>query len=629
MSGICGVWRKENPEAVASTLESIAAGLSLDGAGRTGTVVAPDAGVGVSARFDGQQVYEGSRVLVACDAELFNEDELWGMAGASPQAREAGTTAALMGALFERFGAGFVEKLRGAFSVILWDRQERQMLAAVDSFGMRRLVYYQDKNVFLVATRIDALVRSGEIEPRVNPRAVANILNFTANLAPETILTTVHRLPPASVLVARNGHTKVERYWEMSYGVDRRPDEDRLSRELESRVEASVALHCKEDSFDRVGAFLSGGTDSSTVAGMMSRMGRGTARAFSIGFQEERFNELEYARLAARSFKLHHHTLRVGPADCYEALPGMVRAFDEPFGNSSAIPTYFCARLAIQNGVRTLLAGDGGDELFGGNEWYRTEQIFDFYQRVPRPVRKLLIEPVLFRLPVENGIVGKARKYVRRSNIPSPERVLSYHFLCAHRPEEVLAPGFLEALGNYSVLETPSRYYAAAPATDHLNRLLYLDIKITLGDSDLPKVTTMCELAGIRPRFPFLDRSVVEFSGRIPAHWKVKGLEKRYLFKRAFRGLLPPEVIAKKKKGFGIPVADWLKTDPRLRELANDTLLSARALERGYFRRDFVTEIMRKHQADSSPYYGDTLWNMLTLELWHREFMDRTAWKTV
>jgi asparagine synthase (glutamine-hydrolysing) len=354
----------------------------------------------------------------------------------------------------------------------------------------------------------------------------------------------------------------------------------------------------------------------------MARMQQSPVKAFSIGFQEQSFNELEYAEIAAKKFGVEHHTYLVGPEDCFNALPRMIASFDEPFGNSSAIPTYFCARLAAQQGVGILLAGDGGDEMFGGNEWYAKDKVFEAYQHVPSALRKGLVEPILAGLPFRNGLVGKARSYVRRSNLPGLERIMSYHFLRAHAPRDVFENDFAAALADYSVMEVPARYYAEAPARDHLNRMLYSDLKIILGDSDLPKVTTMSELAGVQVRFPFLDRSVAEFSGRIPASLKVKGFQKRYLFKRAFRELLPVEIREKKKHGFGIPVSTWLKSDHRLRELAHDALLSACAFQRGYFKREFIEGLFRKHEADDTAYYGDTLWTFLALELWHRQFVD-------
>jgi asparagine synthase (glutamine-hydrolysing) len=237
-------------------------------------------------------------------------------------------------------------------------------------------------------------------------------------------------------------------------------------------------------------------------------------------------------------------------------------------------------------------------------------------------VRKGLVEPALSLIPLRNGLVGTARSYVRRSNLPQPDRFFSYNLLLDNPLGKIFETGFLETLGNYSVLETPSHYYWQGPGKDPLNRLLYLDVKITLGDNDLLKVTRMSELAGIRPRFPLLDRAVAELSGRIPAGLKVKGIEKRYLFKQAFREILPVEVIKKKKHGFGIPVAVWMKSDKRLRELTHDILLSPRTYQRGFIRRSFVEDLFQKHATDTTAFYGDTLWPFLTLELWLRNTVD-------
>ena len=605
MSGICAVWRKDTPARLRETLSAVGHGLALRTAERLTECADGAAGVAVSSLFASQQIFENASVLLACDADL------------NDGANGVDQTAVRLARLYEQHGSGFVEKLRGSFSIVIWDRRERKLVAAVDGFGINRLVYFENEDMLLVASRVDALTRVPGVPADVNPRAIANVLHFGANLAPETIFRGLRRLTPGSILTGCDRGTSVQRYWDMRYGAGGNSDEESLARELEQTVQQSVTANARQDAFSEIGAYLSGGTDSSTVVGMLNRLGRGTPRAFSIGFDEERFNELEYAEIAARKFQAEHHIYRVTADDCFEAIPQIVRYFDEPFANSSAIPTYFCARLAAQHGIKALLSGDGGDELFGGNERYRTDKIFHLYQEVPRPMRKGLIEPALAVLPV-----GIARRYVRRSNLPACERYFSYNFLCAHPPAEVLHPDFVDALGGYSLLETPTRYYDQAPASDHLDRLLYVDVKMTLGDSDLPKVTQMSELAGIQTRFPFLDRAVAEFSGRVPASLKVKGLDKRYLFKRAFRNLLPVEIIRKKKHGFGIPVSVWLKTDKRLREMSLDLLFSTRALGRGYFRRDFVEDLIRKHEADDSTYYGDTVWTFLALELWHRQFVD-------
>lgn len=619
MSGICGVVWKDGAGRAAETLAAMVRALSGEGASEVEKAVADGAGVAVCRRFSSQQLHQTPSSLVVCDAGLVNAAEL---------AEEIGehrgrNTAALIAALYERFGGDFVAKLQGAFSILIWDRREHKLLAAVDHFGVNRLVYYEDARVFLIATRTDALTQTGEFQIQVNPRAVANVLNFSVNPGPEMSVSKVRRIAPGTLLVSTPNGTRLEKYWDMQYGVGQDRDEERLSREMEAVVEASVTSYCKDASFQELGAFLSGGTDSSTIVGMMARLGKGRPKAFSIGFEEEPFNELEYAAIAARKFEAEHYTRLVGADACFDVLPRIVRAFDEPFGNSSAIATYFCARLAAENGMHTLLGGDGGDELFGGNEWYASDRIFGVYQYLPRFLRKGLIEPVLAAIPFENGLPGKARRYIRRSNLPVLERVMSFHFLCAHPPVEVFDAGFLEQLGGYSVLDIPCARFRQAPARDSLDRLLYVDLKTIIAESDLPKVTCVCEAAGIQARFPFLSKQVAEFSGRVPANLKVRGMQKRYLFKRAFRELLPREILQKKKHGFGIPVSDWLKSDKRMREFSRDILLSSRARGRGYFRSGFVDNLIAQHESDHTSYYGDVLWNVFALELWHRQFVDQ------
>lgn len=626
MSGIGAVWRRSASPRLSRTLSCLAASLSFGPEEPVSQCSSEGAGVAAAARFETQQTYQNGRLMVACDADLSNQDDLQKLVEAAERFPEGTQTAGLCGALYERFGVDFVEKLHGAFSLVLWDRQQRQLLAAVDGFGIHRLVYHQDQQGVTVASRITSLSGAIDAKLEINPRSIANVLNFTSNLAPETIFRKVERLVPGTMLVASDREVRIRKFWDMRYGAESESNEAHLSREMESVVERSVADHCKNDEFSSLGAFLSGGTDSSTVVGMMSRLNKGSVKAFSIGFEEQPFNELDYAKLAAKKFQAKHYTHIVGPSDCYEALPRMIQYFDEPFGNSSAIPTYFCARLAAQHGVKAILAGDGGDELFGGNERYATDKIFEVYGRVPRVLRKRLIEPGLAMLPIQGGIPARARGYIRRANLSPMDRYLSYQFLKTHAAAEVFEDDFLEALGTYSITDIPAEHYSKAPAQDHLDRLLYVDMKVTLADNDLPKVTCMCELAGIKARFPFLHRPVAEFSGRVPSRLKVKGLKKRYLFKRAFRNLLPPEIIRKKKHGFGIPVATWMKSDPRMRELSRDVLLSARSHERGYFRRRFIEDLFEKNDRDNtSTYYGDMLWTFLTVELWHRNAVDEKA----
>ena len=618
MSGICAVWAKnDDARGVAGTLGAVNAHLSLTADEGSAQEIVHEAAIGVRGHLDGPQIFRHERVIVGCDADLLNHREL---ASATGHPETLGT-AALLAALYQRHGERFVEQLRGAFSIVLWDAAERRMLAAIDRFGIKRLAWFDNGKILVIASRVDAL-RSAIDGLQINPRAIVNVLNFSANLAPETIFSRVYRLGPGMMLRASTGETRARSYWDMRYGIDDGASERQLSHELEAVVERSVAAHCADEPTGTLGAFLSGGTDSSTVVGMMTRVRRAPVKAFSIGFQDEQFNELEYADIAARTFGSEHRKYLVSAGDCFQSLPDIVRCFDEPFGNSSAIATYFCARLAAAHGVSTLLAGDGGDELFGGNERYATEKIFEIYHAFPQWLRRGVVEPVV-RLTPPRGLARRAHGYIRRANMAGVERMFSFQFLRAYAPGDVFQADFLQSLGEYGVLDIPARHYAGAPARDHLDRLLYVDMKITLADNDLPKVTSVSELAGVRPRFPFLDREVAEFSGRVPPRLKVKGFEKRYLFKQAFRRLLPIEIIRKKKHGFGIPVASWLKSDPAIRELAHDTLLSECADGRGYFRREFIEQLFRQHDESDATYYGDILWTFLMVELWHKQFVDQ------
>ena len=273
-----------------------------------------------------------------------------------------------------------------------------------------------------------------------------------------------------------------------------------------------------------------------------------------------------------------------------------------------------------------MLAGDGGDELFGGNERYQTEKKYGLYDVLPRYVRRGMIEPLAACLP-SFGLTGKVRRYIGRLAKGNPERYFQWLLLQAFPPQTVLDRAVCNSGVPGDLLAIPRAHYKNAPAHSELNRLLYIDIKMTLGDNDLPKVVRAAELAGVNVRFPYLDHPLADFSGRLPVDLKVRGFEKRYLFKKAMAGLLPEAILRKKKHGFGLPIGLWLKQHPLWRGLAEDILLEPRTYQRGYFQRSFVEDLFRKMDGDSSTYYGDLLWLFMMLELWHRHHVESAAEK--
>jgi asparagine synthase (glutamine-hydrolysing) len=557
------------------------------------------------------------RFLVVADLDLTNLPELQALTGLHSDGDS------LIRALYEREGPRFVRRLRGAFALALWDRRKRTLLLAVDRFGFRRLYHTTEQHRTAFASRTGPILGAPEVEKRVDLTTVYSYLNFDFVPAPQSIFTGIRRLPPGHLLVLQNGNGNSEPYWDMTYperSIGKAKGASTLYRLMEEAVADGLrGIHPKE-----VGAFLSGGTDSSTVVGFLTRLTGERVNAFSIGFHEERYDELDYAKLTARHFGAVHHTQIISPEETLELLPRLVEAYDEPFGNNSAIGTFFCAKLARDRGFTTLLAGDGGDEIFGGNERYRTDRIFGLYHWIPAPFRRRLLEPILFNLPNGHGsLIGRAQRYIRRANIRNPQRFFSYEFFVAQEARQLLSPDFLASISTgapYVIIQT---HYDHARATAELNRLLYLDLKLTIGDNDLLKVTRTAELAGVNVRFPLLHPPLVEFTGAWPAHFKVRGLERRFLFKRAFQTFLPPETLAKRKHGFGVPTSVWLKNHPGFRALARDTLLSSRALQRGYFQPGAMEKLFEWHEADATPFYGDLLWTMLMLELWHRRHLDR------
>jgi asparagine synthase (glutamine-hydrolysing) len=370
-----------------------------------------------------------------------------------------------------------------------------------------------------------------------------------------------------------------------------------------------------------VGAFLSGGTDSTTVTGLLTQLRGHPVRTFSIGFSAEGFDEMAYARIAARHFGTQAHEYYVTPRDVAEALPLIAQAYDEPFGNASAVPAYFCARLARESGVGILLAGDGGDEIFGGNARYAKQKIFEHYSVLPAWVRAAF-EPILLNAPGAGLLtpLHKLQSYVRQARIPLPDRLETYNFLHRSPLEAILDPDFLREIDPEHPLELLREVYRRTDSDDPVDCMMHLDLKAVLADSDLRKVSRMCEVAGVEVCFPLLADELVEFSGEVPAALKVKGTRLRFFFKHALRDFLPPEVLSKSKHGFGLPFGLWLASDDNLEELARATL---RRLEsRGIVRPAYIAELWQHHAEFHASYFGVMIWILVQLELWLQHHFD-------
>lgn len=533
---------------------------------------------------------------------------------------------ALLTRLAARGADAFVE-MRGEFALAFWDGRDGTLHLATDRFRVQSLLMSDRPARFLFASRMASLLASPvPLAPTIDPAAIMDVVGASIIATPRTIFREVEKVPPGHHVAVRNGRAVTRPYWDLDFTHADGASPERLGDETRDALEAAVADRLRGDlAGDRFGAFLSGGIDSTTVTGLLTKRRGGPVSTFSIGFGEQGFDELSYARVAAKAFGTRHTEYLVTPRDTAAAMDVVAQAFDEPFANASAIPTYHCARLAREHGVDALYAGDGGDELFAGNERYVTGRVFDRYDLVPAFLRKSLLTPAiraagtLFPIP----LLVKAKKYVQRASLSPAERIVSYGFWNVVPPRRFVDGDLLAAADSYRPYEMLLRHYDEAHAATSLDRQLYLDLKITISDNDVFKVTRACERAGVAVRFPFLDERVVDAAQRVPGSLKMRGGELRTFFKEAYRDLLPAEIRAKKKHGFGLPISLWLRTDPELHAMMRDLVLGPTATARGYFQRSALEDLVRRHAEDPTPYYGTVLWNLMVLEQWHRRVLDR------
>ncbi len=512
--------------------------------------------------------------------------------------------------------------LAGSFAAVIIDEGRSKALLAVDRVGIRPLSYGPGADGQLVfgssaLAVAEAIARSRSAEVRLDPQALFDYMFLHMVPSPATVYPGVHKVPPASCIDWSNGRAREARYWQPEFGSantrsDPRALEEELHALLRTAVERSLAGAAAP------GAFLSGGLDSSTVVGVLAQLVSSPARTFSVGFNTEGYDELPFARLAVARFGARGEEYIVTPADVASALPVIAGAYDEPFGNSSAIPTYFCAQLAQKHGVGRLLAGDGGDEIFAGNPHYTRQALFEHYWRLPAAVRKGFLEKYLPGWLREDAPwpLGKIRSYVQQASIPLPKRMQSWNFMFRESPESIFTPDFLGRIDQEHPVAVMNATWAEVPDAEVLDKLLYYDWKFVLADNDLRKVGRMCELGGVEVRYPMLDTDLLDFSLRIPASLKIQGQNLRHFYKQAMTGFLPDQIINKTKHGFGLPFGVWLKTSPELIHMASDLL--AGLATRGIFRPEFLAGIQTQHRDGHPGYYGYVIWDLLMLEQWLR-----------
>lgn len=599
MNGVCG-WLGGwfDPPAAMDHL------LAMLGRTRTGNVatsdflVTPAAALAASGFAAGCEVFRDGDLLVAIEGRPS------GPAGHAQR----------IAARYRETGEKAAAEIGGAFAVAILDTARRTAILATDRMGMRPMVFALVDDGLVFGGGADAVRRHPRVQAAIDPQAIYEYIYFHVVPSPRTIYAGIRKLPPAHYVVCSGDGVRLVNYWNPGFVDDTTGhNEQALAGELRERLRTAVR---EAEPGCAAGAFLSGGIDSSTVTGLRAELCDTPVRTYTIGFDAAGYDEIGYARIAAKHFRLDSREYYVTRDDVARSIDVVASAYDEPFGNSSALPAYHCARLAQEEGRAVLLAGDGGDELFAGNARYAKQSVFEHYLRIPPWLRKRAIEPLAFGLPPRLRVapVRKLESYVRQALVPLPARLETYNLLHMRPLDEIFERSFLGTIDVESPVRALTDRWREARTTSTLNRMLYLDWKFTLADNDLRKVNRMCEICGVEARYPMLDDALVAFSARVPPSLKLRGMRLRHFYKNAMRGFLPDAILHKSKHGFGLPFGEWMRTTPALLAMAEESL---RALQkRGIVRREFIDRVLEEHRSTHAGFYGEMVWVLMMLERW-------------
>ena len=519
--------------------------------------------------------------------------------------------------LYEDLGVDCVKKLRGMFAIALWDVNRDQLLLARDRLGKKPLYYAESNGSLFFGSEIKTILAvAPELKDEIDQEGILQYFYFGYIPDPFTAFSGIKKLEPGHFLVYKSGQIRTKKYWDvLAYGAATPMSEEECLQEMENKLAEAVRIRLISDV--PLGVLLSGGVDSSVVVALMARASSGPVKTFSIGFRAEQFNEAEYARLVAKRFGTDHHEMVVEP-NLEEALDHLSRMMEEPFGDSSMLPTYYVCRMARQQ-VTVALSGDGGDELFAGYDRYLTSVRRSRFDGIPAWAGRLYREQIHDHLPA--GTYG--RNFAWNASLSTRDRYLDgiSFFPALHRERSVFSPEFLDQV---SKLPSPLRrfqgYYDDAPASDTMSRLLYLDTKTYLTGDILTKVDRMSMATSLEVRVPLLDHQFVEWAANLPIEWKFRNGTRKYLLKKLAERLgIPSELLHRRKQGFQLPLVEWMRGE--LKERFFGVLLEPRALQRGYFRPEAIRKLVDEHVSGRRDRSG-LLWRLLVFELWNRNFLE-------
>lgn len=563
---------------------------------------------------------EDGKVVITFNGEIYNFIELKEELLKKGHIFRSHTDTEVVIHLWEQEGVNCLEHLRGMFAFAIWDDRKKLLFLARDRVGKKPLFYLLLKDRFIFASEIKAILQDPGVEREPDIEAIHHYLNYQSVPSPYSTFKGIKKLPPAHYLLINDGSEEPRRYWKLSYKnkiqVNSEKDFLNLKEEIIERLRESVRIRMISDV--PLGAFLSGGIDSSIVTALMAGLTNQPVKTFSIGFTNEEYDETAYARMVAERYKTDHHEFIVTP-DARSIFPQLVWHYNEPFADSSAIPTYYVSKLAREY-VTVVLNGDGGDENFAGYPRYQNVDGYSLKSDYPSFLKRWLKRKIEWLSFIGSGFF---KDFSRLSSLTQQRLLYYYRITHFHElyKQQIYTDEMKNMMEGILSVDIMLDRYRQSDAGDFLDSTLDFDFGLYLPDTLMTKVDVASMAHSLEARSPLLDHKFMEFVAQIPSDLKLKdGTESKHIFKRAAEPYLPHEVIYRNKMGFGVPIDHWFRNE--LKEMVYDVLLSKSAIDRGYFKRDYIENMLDRHQKGESWQY--LIWNLLMLELWHLMFIDRT-----
>ena len=627
MCGIVGILDNKKNYVSPQTIKKMAETVRHRGPDGEGCYVNKSIGLGhrkLNIVNDGHQPIcnEDESIWITCDGEIYNHDQLRQALKKQGHKFKTESSAETIVHLYEQRGVDCVQDLRGMFAFAIWDNRAHRLFLARDRLGQKPLNYFFNNNRLLFGSEIKSILEDKEVTRRVNVASLHDYLTLGYTPAPKTMFEGIYKLLPGHIMVYEKERIKIERYWDLNYA-----DKERMSlEEYEERILDLLKEAVKIRLVDGLSpcAFLSGGTDSSAIVAIMSQLGRTDIKTFSIGLKEEDFNELGFARKVAQLYGTDHHEYIIGAEDVVKTLPNLVWYYNEPFGDSSCIPTYYVSNMGRKI-IKFVLSGDGGDECFGGYERYIGLNLSRYIDKFPQSFYRFsttflkTIESKFFMqkrdLQKINRFLDAVSKY--RDPVKRYQRWVSYF---DEKQKDLLYTETMRSkLTDRDSFDYFTKVFSEGDGKDFMDRILYLEFKTGFPGDSLVKIDIAGMANSLQVRSPFLDPPLLEFSARIPSNLKLKNLTAKYIFKRALIKILPKQLIFRRKMGFGIPVGKWFRNE--MKEFIQEILLDNSSLSRGYFKKEAITTLLNEHISGRIDHTFH-IWALLNFELWHRKFID-------